>query len=137
MQSHGAVRSKYFCPLWLFSCSRHIPLLTQYGQKADWYHEQAVREFRRSNGDRILSELQEENRRRRLTKEQAIEVLKMGLLSKESDARFAAVHNLAELGEMAELLQAAKDANITVRRKVAEVFADNMYIPGLAALLKA
>ena len=107
-----------------------------YRQKAEWYREQAVREFRRSNGDRLLSELQGENRRQRLTKEQTMEILRMGLQSPESDARFAAVYNLAELREMKEFLPAAKDADSTIRRKVAEVFAANTYIPGLAVILK-
>jgi len=108
-----------------------------YRRKAEWYSEQALREFRRSNGNRLLSELQKGNRRQRLTRDQTIEVLKMGLQSKESDARFAAVHNLAELGEMEALLPAVKDTEPEIRRKIAEAFADNMYAPGLVALLNA
>jgi hypothetical protein len=119
-----------------FENNKQKPLADAYRRKAEWYREQVIREFRHSNGDRLLSELQEGERRRRFTKEQIIETLRMGLQSEESDARFAAVYNLAELGEMEELLPAVKDPDVTIRREVAEIFAGNMYIPGLATLLK-
>ena len=61
--------------------------------------------------------------------------MEKGAQSEESDARFAAVLNLAEVGGMEESLPAAKDSDTTIRREVAEVFADKMYVPGLAALL--
>jgi len=110
-------------------------LADAYRRKSEWYRVQAVREFCCSNGDRLLSEIQEENRRQRLTKEQTIEVLKMGLQSKESDARFTAMLNLAELRETGELLPAAEDEELEIRREVAKIFADRVYVPGLAVLL--
>ena len=107
-----------------------------YRRKSGWYRAQALREFRRSDGDRLLSELQDGNQRKRLTKRQLIEVLRTGLQLEDSDARFAAVLNLAELGEMGALLPAAKDPDPQIRREVVVSFVERMYIPGLAVLLR-
>ena len=94
-----------------------------YRRKSQWYREQAIREFRRADGDRLLSELQGDSRRKRLAREQVVEVLKAGLESKQSTARFAAALNLADLGETKELLSAAEDPDLEIRREVARITA--------------
>jgi len=105
-----------------------------YRRKSEWFHEQGLREFRRSNGNRLLSELQKPNRRQRLSREQVVKLLKSGLRSKEADARVAAVQNLTDLGETQLLLPLASDTDVEIRREVARAFANNVYLAGLQAM---
>jgi len=112
-------------------------LAAAYRQKSEWYGREALREFRRSNGDRLLSELQGAKRRDRFTREQVVETLKKGLGSAESDARFAAVLALADLGETSLLRQAAKDEGREVRAEAARLAADDEPPAGLMPGIRA
>ena len=94
------------------------PLAAAYREKAKWYEAQALHEFRRSNGDRLLSELQDAKRPRCLTKPQVLDLLKSGLASKEPDARFAAALTLADLGALDVVRQVA---DTETRRDVADL----------------
>lgn len=105
-----------------------------YRRKSEWFYEEGLREFRRSNGDRLLSEPQKPNPRQRLGREQLIELLKSGLQSKETDERLASVQNLADLGETQLLLPLASDTDVEIRREVARAFADDAHIAGLQAM---
>jgi len=107
------------------------PEAEAYGAKSAWYREEAVREFRRSNGDRLLAELQAGNRRQRFTREQVVELLKAGLGSEASDARFAAVLNLADLGQIEALRPAARDADPEIRRIASALLEAPAPPPGL------
>lgn len=107
-----------------------------YRRRSEWYREQALREFRRSNGDRLLAELQKGNRRQRLDRDKVIEILKAGFQSKDSDARFAALLNLVELGETAALLPAATDPDPSIRLEAAQAAAAHLYLPALALLVE-
>ncbi len=86
-----------------------------YRRKAEWYRAEAVREFRRSNGDRLLSLIQEGKTRQRLSREQVTDLLKAGLKSQEGHARFAAVLALADIGELELARFAAGDADPEIR----------------------
>jgi len=94
-------------------------LAAAYRRKAEWYREEAVRELRRSNGDRLLSELQQGHRRERLTHDQVVTLLEKGIASTESDARFAAALVLGDLGQLDALKPLAADPDADVRAAVA------------------
>ena len=102
-----------------------------YRTKSLWYRQQALREFRRSNGDRLLSELQQGAIRQRNTREQVLDILKAGLASKQADARFAAALTLADLGETALLLPAAQDEDAEIRGEAAAASVRAGDVPGL------
>ena len=102
-------------------------LAAAYRQKSEWYRREALREFRRSNGDRLLSELQGGKLRDRFPREQVVEWLRKGLDSKAPDPCFAAAAALADLGEGAAVLEWAKDRQVTdkdLRDEIARVKVD-------------
>lgn len=112
------------------------PRAAAYRRQAAWYRGQALLEFRRSNGDRLLSKLQGRQTRRRFTRQEVLGVLKSGLASKEPDTRLAAAMNLGDLGETGLLLTLATDRDVEVRRAVARAFAENVSDRGLAVVVK-
>jgi hypothetical protein len=79
-------------------------LAAAYRAKAEWFAGEALREFRRSNGDRMLAQLQVGDVRQPRQLAEVLEALKKGMGSKDADVRLAAAMNLADLGE-SELLR--------------------------------
>lgn len=100
---------------------------------ADRWRQQADREFHRSNGDRLLGKLNNDNRNPQ-PRQAVINMLVRGLKLPQADARQAAVAALADMGATNQLLAAADDTEAVVRREAARAFADAMFVPGLAAL---
>jgi len=108
-------------------------LAAAYRNKAKGYEAQALREFRRSNGDRLLSELQDAKRPKCLAKPQVVELLKAGLASKESDARFAAVLTLAQLEAFDDLGPATRDPDAELRREAEAILSQRTPKPPAGA----
>lgn len=90
-------------------------LAAAYRAKAAWYQEEAQREFRRSNGDRLIAELQPANSAQALSKPQVLDLLKRALQSADADARFAAEAVMAELQPPARAAEAGLRPGIRAR----------------------
>lgn len=86
-----------------------------YRAKAEWFKAEALREFRRCNGDQVLAELQGGRTRQQLGKAQVVEILKGGVKSEQADARFAAAMSLAEFGQARLLEAVVNDPDADVR----------------------
>ncbi|MCY2955110.1 MAG: PA14 domain-containing protein [Planctomycetota bacterium] len=74
-------------------------LAAAYRAKSIWYQAEALREFRRSNGDRLISQLQLNNAQQQIDKTQIVNLLELARQSKDADARFAAELALGDLGQ--------------------------------------
>jgi len=70
-----------------------------YREKAAWWRNRGLDEFRLSNGDRILARLKGNNKDQRLNRQEVVNVLKQGLRDKNVDARRASLRILSDLGE--------------------------------------
>ncbi|MBM4041386.1 MAG: hypothetical protein FJ290_23030, partial [Planctomycetes bacterium] len=130
------VCAPYYAMMAAELATRGQPEAEGYRRKAEWYRAEAVRQFRRSNGDRVLSLVRGASpprgtsragdgpptgvhARERLSREQVVDLLNAGLKSSEADARFAAVLALADLGQMELARSAAEDADPEIRRAAA------------------
>lgn len=107
-----------------------------YREKAIWWRNRGLEEFRLCNGDRILSHLKGNNKSQRLDRPELIIVLRRGLRDEDMDARRASVQILSDLGELSVLEEAMQDREIEIRRAATVTFADKMYLPGLALALQ-
>ncbi|NQT86272.1 hypothetical protein HQ560_05865 [bacterium] len=72
-------------------------LAAAYRAKSEWYREQALRELRHANGDRLLSKLKAGDPRRRMTEKEVLALIERALRSDEPDAQFAAAIILSDL----------------------------------------
>lgn len=108
-----------------------------YRAKASFWRSRAGREFRRSDGDRLLAQMQTGDRRRRLAAGEVAALLAKALKSAAPDARYAAVLNLADLGEPALLAAAVADPDAGVRAELARIAAESLSLPLLEAMCGA
>jgi hypothetical protein len=107
-----------------------------YREKATWWQNRGLEEFRLCNGDRILARLKGNSKAQRLDRQEVVRILEKGLRDEDMDARRASVRILSDLGEFAALKAAMQDKEIEIRKAAAATFADKMYLPGLALALQ-
>jgi hypothetical protein len=107
-----------------------------YREKAIWWRNRGLEEFRLCNGDRILARLKGNNKSQRLDRQEVVSVLKKGLRDENMDVRRASVRVLSDLDELVVLEDAMQDEEVEIRKAAAVTFADKMYLPGLALALQ-
>lgn len=107
-----------------------------YREKAIWWRNRGLEEFRLCNGDRILARLKGNNKSQRLDRQEVVSVLKKGLRDENMDVRRASVRVLSDLDELVVLEDAMQDEEVEIRKAAAVTFTDKMYLPGLALALQ-
>ncbi len=110
-------------------------LAQAYQRKSEWFEAEAMRQFHRANGDRLISQRQEDVHKR-LSRAEVIALLKSALASELAEARYAAAAALIDLGQPSALASLADDADALVRQTARAALAPRVlsgHLPGALA----